>query len=93
MLDNVIYVPSAHANLISVLQPLNRGAKSEFSKQGASIRNKSDGKNLYTASQYEHTWFQAYGDSTSKVVVGSSLLPSPSSFCLSSALLHRNYIH
>ncbi|KAI2867915.1 hypothetical protein CBS76997_10738 [Aspergillus niger] len=52
VLDNVLYVPSAHANLISVLQLLNRGAKIEFSSQGASIRNKSNGKNLYTASQY-----------------------------------------
>jgi hypothetical protein len=52
VLDNVLYVPSAHANLISVLQLLNRGAKVEFSSQGASISNKSNGKNLYTASQY-----------------------------------------
>ncbi|KAI3056906.1 hypothetical protein CBS147353_11111 [Aspergillus niger] len=50
--ERVLYVPSAHANLISVLQLLNRGAKIEFSSQGASIRNKSNGKNLYTASQY-----------------------------------------
>jgi hypothetical protein len=52
VLDNVLFVPSAHANLISVLQLLRRGAKVEFSSQGASIRNKSNGKNLYTASQY-----------------------------------------
>ena len=52
VLDNVLFVPSAHANLISVLQLLKRGAKVEFSSQGASIRNKSNGKNLYTASQY-----------------------------------------
>jgi hypothetical protein len=52
VLDNVLYVPSAHANLISVLQLLKRGAKVEFSSQEASIRNKSNGKNLYTASQY-----------------------------------------
>ncbi|KAJ5283470.1 hypothetical protein N7505_001450 [Penicillium chrysogenum] len=52
VLDNVLYVPSAHANLISVLQLLKRGAKVEFSSQSASIRNKSNGKNLYTASQY-----------------------------------------
>ena len=52
MLDNVLFVPSAHANLISVLQLLKRGAKIQFSSQGASIRNKSNGKNLYTASQY-----------------------------------------
>ncbi|KAJ5829151.1 uncharacterized protein N7525_007404 [Penicillium rubens] len=52
VLDNVLYVPSAHANLISVLQLLKRGAKVEFSSQNASIRNKSNGKNLYTASQY-----------------------------------------
>ncbi|KAJ5473962.1 hypothetical protein N7475_003528 [Penicillium sp. IBT 31633x] len=53
VLDNVLYVPSAHANLISVLQLLKRGAKIEFSSQSASIRNKSNGKNLYTASQYQ----------------------------------------
>jgi hypothetical protein len=52
VLDNVLFVPSAHASLISVLQLLKRGAKVEFSSQGASIRNKSNGKNLYTASQY-----------------------------------------
>jgi hypothetical protein len=52
VIDNVLFVPSAHANLISVLQLLKRGAKVEFSSQGASIRNKSNGKNLYTASQY-----------------------------------------
>jgi hypothetical protein len=52
VLDDVLFVPSAHANLISVLQLLKRGAKVEFSSQGASIRNKSNGKNLYTASQY-----------------------------------------
>ncbi|KAJ5654904.1 hypothetical protein N7490_001907 [Penicillium lividum] len=52
VLDNVLYVPSAHANLISVLQLLKRGAKIEFSSQSASIRKKSNGKNLYTASQY-----------------------------------------
>jgi hypothetical protein len=52
VLDNVLYVPSAHANLISVLQLLKRGAKVEFSSHGASIRNKSNRKNLYTASQY-----------------------------------------
>ncbi|CRG92846.1 hypothetical protein PISL3812_09917 [Talaromyces islandicus] len=52
VLDNVLFVPSAHANLISVLQLLKRGAKVEFSSQGASIRNKSNGKSLYTASQY-----------------------------------------
>uniref|UniRef100_A0A093VNJ9 Copia protein n=1 Tax=Talaromyces marneffei PM1 TaxID=1077442 RepID=A0A093VNJ9_TALMA len=52
VLDNVLFVPSAHANLISVLQLLKQGAKVEFSSQGASIRNKSNGKNLYTASQY-----------------------------------------
>jgi hypothetical protein len=44
VLDNVLFVPSAHANLISVLQLLKRGAKVEFSSQGASIRNKSNGK-------------------------------------------------
>lgn len=52
MIDNVLFVLSAHANLISVLQLLKRGVKVEFSSQGASIRNKSNGKNLYTASQY-----------------------------------------
>jgi hypothetical protein len=52
VLDNILYVPSAHVNLISVLQLLNRGAKVEFSSQGASICNKSNRKNLYTASQY-----------------------------------------
>ena len=52
VLDNVLFVPSAHANLISVLQLLKQGAKVEFSSQGASIRNKSNGKNLYIASQY-----------------------------------------
>jgi hypothetical protein len=52
VLDNVLYVPSAHANLLSVLQLLKRGAKVEFSSQSATIRNKSNGKNLYTASQY-----------------------------------------
>jgi hypothetical protein len=52
VLNNVLYVPSAHANLISVLQLLKQGAKIEFSSQSASIRNKSNGKNLYTASQY-----------------------------------------
>lgn len=52
VLDNVLFVSSAHANLISVLQLLKGGAKVEFSRQGASIRNKSNGKNLYTASQY-----------------------------------------
>lgn len=52
VLDNVLFVPSAHANLISVLQLLKQGAKVEFSSQGANIRNKSNRKNLYTASQY-----------------------------------------
>ncbi|OQD61512.1 hypothetical protein PENPOL_c016G05407 [Penicillium polonicum] len=52
VLDNVLYVPSAHANLISVLQLLKQGAKVEFSSRSASIRNKSNGKKLYTASQY-----------------------------------------
>ena len=45
VLDNVLYVPSAHANLISVLQLLKRGAKVEFSSRSAIIRNKSNGKN------------------------------------------------
>jgi len=52
VLDNVLFVPSAHANLMSVLQLLKQGAKIEFSSQGASIRNRSNGKNLYIASQY-----------------------------------------
>ncbi|KAJ5543823.1 hypothetical protein N7513_003404 [Penicillium frequentans] len=52
VLDNVLYVSSAHANLISVLQLLKQGAKFGFSNQSASISNKSNGKNLYTASQY-----------------------------------------
>ena len=51
-LDQVLYVPSAHANLISVLQLLKRGAKVEFSSRCAIIRNKSNGKNLYTDSEY-----------------------------------------
>ncbi|EDN03770.1 hypothetical protein HCAG_01635 [Histoplasma mississippiense (nom. inval.)] len=53
VLDNVLFVPSAHANLISVMQLLKRGAKVEFSSQGARIRSKSNGRNLYTASQYQ----------------------------------------
>ncbi|KAJ5931193.1 hypothetical protein N7516_005682 [Penicillium verrucosum] len=52
VLDNVLYVPSAHANLISVLQLLQRGAKVEFSSRDAILRNKSNGKNLFTASEY-----------------------------------------
>jgi hypothetical protein len=52
VLDNVLFVSSAHANLISVLQLLKRGAKVEFSSQGASICSKSNRKSLYTASQY-----------------------------------------
>jgi hypothetical protein len=52
VLDDVLFVPTAHANLISVLQLLNRGAKIDFSSNGAKIRNKSDGRNLFTASQY-----------------------------------------
>ena len=52
MLDNVLYVPSAHASLISVLQLLKRGAKVEFSSQSATIRSKPNRKKLYTASQY-----------------------------------------
>ncbi|KAJ6047020.1 uncharacterized protein N7446_011854 [Penicillium canescens] len=52
VLDNVLYVPSAHANLISVLQLLKRGAKVEFSSRSAIIRNKSNEKNLYTANEY-----------------------------------------
>jgi hypothetical protein len=44
VLDDVLFVPTAHANLISVLQLLNRGAKIDFSSNGAIIRNKSDGK-------------------------------------------------
>ncbi|EKG09467.1 Integrase catalytic core [Macrophomina phaseolina MS6] len=69
VLDNVLFVRSAHANLISVLQLLKRGAKVEFSSQGASICNKSNWKNLYTASQYQgvyaldlwtHLTFPAY---------------------------------
>lgn len=52
VLDDVLFVPTAHANLISVLQFLKRGAKIDFSSNGAIIRNKSDGKNLFTASQY-----------------------------------------
>jgi len=52
VLDDVLFVPTAHANLISVLQLLNRGAKIDFSRNGAIIRNKSDGRNLFTASQY-----------------------------------------
>jgi hypothetical protein len=52
VLDNVLYVPSAHANLISVLQLLKRGAKVEFSSRDAILRNKSNGKNLFTASEY-----------------------------------------
>jgi hypothetical protein len=44
--------PEGVVNLISVLQLLQRGAKVEFSSQGARIRNNSNGKNLYTASQY-----------------------------------------
>jgi hypothetical protein len=53
VLSDVLFVPTANANLISVLQLLKRGAKVEFSSQGATIRNKSNGKNLYTASQYQ----------------------------------------
>ncbi|KAJ5111782.1 hypothetical protein NUU61_001412 [Penicillium alfredii] len=52
VLDDVLFVPTAHANLVSVLQLLNRGADINFSSNGAIIRNKSDGKNLFTASQY-----------------------------------------
>jgi hypothetical protein len=52
VLDNILYIPSAHANLILVLQLLKQGAKVEFSSHGASIRNKLNRKNLYTASQY-----------------------------------------
>jgi hypothetical protein len=52
ILDNVLFVPSAHANLISVLQLLERGAKVEFSSKGASIRNKSSKRSSYTASKY-----------------------------------------
>ena len=51
VLDQVLYIPSAHANLISVLQLLKRGAKIGFSSRSAIIRNKSNGKNLYTASE------------------------------------------
>lgn len=52
VLDKVLYVPSAHANLISGLQLLKRGAKVEFSSQDAILRNKSNGKNFFTASEY-----------------------------------------
>jgi hypothetical protein len=52
VLDDVLFVLTAHANLISVLQLLNRGAKIDFLSNGAIIRNKSDGKNLFTACQY-----------------------------------------
>ena len=52
VLDDVLYVPSAHANLLSVLQLIKRGAKIEFSSRGASIRSRSNGKNLYTAVEY-----------------------------------------
>lgn len=52
VLNDVLFVPTAHANLISVLQLLNRGAKIDFSSKGAIIRNKSDGRNLFTASEY-----------------------------------------
>jgi hypothetical protein len=49
VLDDVLFVLTAHANLISVLQLLNRGAKIDFLSNGAIIRNKSDRKNLFTA--------------------------------------------
>lgn len=52
ILDNVLFVPSAHANLISVLQLLERGAKVEFSSNGAGIWNKTCKKGPYTASKY-----------------------------------------
>ncbi|CAG9948808.1 unnamed protein product, partial [Clonostachys rosea f. rosea IK726] len=40
VLDNILFVPPAQANLISVLQLLERGAKVEFSSKGASICNR-----------------------------------------------------
>jgi hypothetical protein len=35
MLDNIRFIPFAHANLISMLQLLKRGAKVKLSSQGA----------------------------------------------------------
>jgi hypothetical protein len=40
------------ANLVSVLHLLQRGAEVDLLSQGAGIRNKSNGKNLYTASRH-----------------------------------------
>ena len=52
VLDNVLFVPTAHANLLSVLQLIKCGAKVEFTKRSASIRNRLTGGSLYTASEY-----------------------------------------
>jgi hypothetical protein len=35
MLDNILFIPFAHANLISMLQLLKRGANVKLSSQGA----------------------------------------------------------
>lgn len=61
VLDNVLFVPTAPANLTSWLQLLNRGAKIDFSRSGATIRNKSEGINLFTASQYHGVYAPTYG--------------------------------
>ncbi|KAK7177315.1 hypothetical protein PSPO01_16638 [Paraphaeosphaeria sporulosa] len=52
VLDNVLFVPSAHANLISVVQLLKGGAAIDLSSRGASIRKKTNRKISHTASQY-----------------------------------------
>lgn len=52
VVDNVLSVPSAEANLVSKLHLLQRGAKVEFSIKGASSCTKSSKKIWYTASKY-----------------------------------------